>query len=188
MTEQISDEFDHHAVQPDLGIVGLGTFPGMNPEIIDTFAKDARVLVLTTNAGGGFNSTLLPSLERLTQRGVAIFALPEHKEEFSETEKGKGIVHFNGQPQVEAQAIGVTYLEKAGTLDLPEVYEAIRKALEEGYEGPALADHIRAEFAYTPEDRPPEPDATTHLQQLDERLKTEGLGGIGLNNGFTGNG
>jgi len=173
MTEQRSSESHTNP-----GIVGLGTFPGMNPEIIDACTKNAKVLVLTANAGGGFSSTLLPSLENLIQEGVAVFALPEHNPDFPEAEKGKGVVHFNGQPQVDAQTIGVTYLERAGTLDLPEVYEAISKAMEEGYEGSALADYIQAQFAYPQEDRPPEPDAVIHMQALDERLKAEGLGGV----------
>lgn len=178
MPEQIQHEQTATDEPADLGIVGLNVFPGMNPDIFDFSTKDARVLILTTNAGGGIQRELLPNLDKLAQRGVAVFALPEHKDEFSEREKGKGIVHFNGQPQVDAQAIGVTYLEKAGSLDIPEVYEAVRMAMDEGFKGTALADRIRTEFAYAPEDRPLEPNAAIHMQQLDERLKAEGLGGV----------
>lgn len=153
-------------------IVGMTASPATTPLIVEHLGAGAKALVLCTNAGGGFPSEFNPGLEHLIQNGTTVVAVPESMK------KGQGIVHFNGQPQIDAQALGVTYLERAGTADLTEVYEALKVAIESGLTGQALAEHIRSEFAYPPGERPEAPNPVDALQKFDESVKADGLGGI----------
>lgn len=129
-------------------VVGVNLFPGMNTKILDAVAQKSDALVLFTNAGGGIANSLLPELKRIIDEGKPVLVLTDN------VGSKHGVVELNDQPQVDAEAIGVTYLEKINIENNQELYLAISDALDKGLRGRDLAQYIQEKFKFPKGEKP----------------------------------
>lgn len=134
--------------QPKGIAMGINLFPGMRPDILEVAAQHHHALVLFGNALGGIAGDLIPTIKKIISNGTPIFVLTNN------ASAGHGVVRIVDQPQVNAIAVGVTYLEKANITHQQEVFAAIETAVAEGLRGPNLALHIQNQFKYADGEKP----------------------------------
>lgn len=147
---------------------GIGIIPGMAPEILKQLSKQFHALILHGNALGGLPTYLQTAVKEITDFGVAVFILSDN------VGAGHGVIRIVDQPQVDAIANGVTYLEKANISHDHEVREAITSAVQEGLRGSDLANHVKAQFAYRDGEMPISDLGTEEgLAQFKERVDRE---------------
>ncbi|HVZ12462.1 MAG TPA: hypothetical protein VG965_05515 [Patescibacteria group bacterium] len=117
-------------------------YSGMSPEILTTLVENSNALVLIGPANGGIQDGLLPTVRQVVESGIPVIGL-------SDNEGAKhGVIRFSDQPQIDALAVGVTYLEKPNMYNTEEVVEAIKKNLDDGLVGQELSNKLKEEFSY----------------------------------------
>ena len=114
----------------------------MAGDVLEVMAEHSHALILIGPALGGIATNLIPTVQKITDSGVAVFVLTDNPG------AGHGVLRIVDQPQVNAIAAGATYLEKANILDEAAVRAAIELAVAEGLRGADLAQRVKSQFAY----------------------------------------
>lgn len=128
----------------------INVFPGMKPDSLQTIVdtQKAKALILIGHANGGIQDTLIPAVKSIVDSGRPVVVLSDN------AGAGHGVIRYSDQPQIDAVAAGVTYLEKPNITNLAEVSEAIRKLLDEQLAGKELSEKLKEKFAYGPGEKP----------------------------------
>jgi L-asparaginase/Glu-tRNA(Gln) amidotransferase subunit D len=98
-----------HEHPSDYVIPILGTFPGMNPFIIEAFAPEGtQAVILESNGHASPASEINQVIKKMTDKGVPVIVLADVYG------KNHGITHVADEPQQDALNAGAFFLETIG--------------------------------------------------------------------------
>lgn len=174
----------------DYHIPIVGTFPGMNPDLLEAFAPNGTdALVLESNAHAALATDLHATIRTITDRGTAVFVLTDNY-----IDHRRGVTDIADEPQVGTLASDAFYLETLGreTINDPhnpntesignlgKVIDAIKVGIDEGLKGKDLGEKVSQQFRFSPGQKPVREISVEVLRRHQASLIAQGLGGLGL--------
>jgi len=161
----------------------IGTFPGMNTDLIDPLIDDdTQALVLESNAHAALATVLHPFIRSITDRGIPVIVLAD---QYSE---GHGVYIIDDEPQIGTTDSGGFYLETIGVgapnaddgnhENLGMVVDVIKQGVDSGLGGADLGKFVQDQFRFPDGQKPERREPIDLLRAQHNRLLALGLGGL----------
>ena len=138
----------------------INAFPGMDPEILETMAKDADALILVVQGTGGSAGNLNAAIKKLVDNNIPVFLVAE------KDGNDFGITKIVDQTQIESEKAGAIRIEKLNYNNITKITQIIQEKIKEGKNGKELGQAVYDDLSYKEGEEKPIP-------QWDDPEKTQ---------------
>ena len=129
----------------------INTFPGMDPEILETTVKDANALILIVQGTGGSASNLNATIKKIVNNNIPVFLVSE------KNGNDFGITKIVDQTQIKSEEAGAIRIEKLNYKDIAKITQIIQEKIIEGKNGKELGQAVYDTLSYKEGEEKPIP-------------------------------